>query len=196
MAVEREIALAERQRLARCDAELQFDEIEAGHHFGDRMLDLEPRVHFHEIELRGLEIAAAADDEFHRAGAAIADRLGTGDRRLAHARAQGLRHAGCGRFLDHLLMAALQRAIALEERNAIAMAVGQHLDFDMARTCNEFLDQHAIIAEGGRRLAPAGIERCREFAGACNMAHALAAAARHRLDHHRIADLSRARGEE
>ena len=47
---ERELVLALRQRLARRDAELPFDEVLAGDHLGDRMLDLEPRVHLHEVE--------------------------------------------------------------------------------------------------------------------------------------------------
>ena len=38
--------------LAGGDAELPFDEIEAGDRFGHRMLDLQPRVHLHEPERR------------------------------------------------------------------------------------------------------------------------------------------------
>ena len=39
-----------RHRLAGGHAQLPFDEIEAGNHLGHRMLDLQPRVHLHEIE--------------------------------------------------------------------------------------------------------------------------------------------------
>ena len=38
------------QRLARGDPDLLLDEIDAGNLFGDGMLDLDPRVHLHEIE--------------------------------------------------------------------------------------------------------------------------------------------------
>ena len=41
---------AQRQRLAGGDAQLPFDQVEAGDHLGDRMLDLQPRVHLHEVE--------------------------------------------------------------------------------------------------------------------------------------------------
>ena len=58
------------------------------------------------------------------------------------------RHAGRGRFLDHLLMAALQRAIALEQMHGVAVIVGEHLHLDVARPRDIFLDQHAIVAEG------------------------------------------------
>ena len=67
----------------RGDAQLQFDEIEPGDRLGDRMLDLQPRVHFHEIE-----VAAGIEQEFQRAGALVAQRLDGGDRDRAHPRPQ------------------------------------------------------------------------------------------------------------
>ena len=42
-------------------------------------------------------------------------------------------HARRGRLLDHLLVAALQRAVALEQVHGIAVPVGEHLDLDVAR---------------------------------------------------------------
>ena len=49
-----DLALLERQRLPGGHPELPFDQVEAGHRFGHRMLDLEPRVHLEEIEVAGL----------------------------------------------------------------------------------------------------------------------------------------------
>ena len=46
----RELVLPPRQRLAGGDAQLPLDQVEAGDHLGDRVLDLQPRVHFHEVE--------------------------------------------------------------------------------------------------------------------------------------------------
>ena len=43
--------LRERQRLAGGDEQLRAHEIEAGDRFGDRMLDLQARVHLEKIEL-------------------------------------------------------------------------------------------------------------------------------------------------
>ena len=68
--VEFERILRERQRLARGDAELPLDQVEPGDHFGDRMLDLQARIHLHEVER-----AVAVDDELDRAGTDVADRL-------------------------------------------------------------------------------------------------------------------------
>ena len=71
-------------------------------------------------------------------------------------------HARRRRFLDHLLVAALQRAVALEQMDDIAVLVAEHLHLDMARAGDIFLDQHAVVAEGGRRLALAGGQRLGE----------------------------------
>jgi hypothetical protein len=45
-----QLLLAQRQGFAAGHAQLPFDEILPGDHFGDRMLDLQAGVHFHEIE--------------------------------------------------------------------------------------------------------------------------------------------------
>ena len=40
---------------------------------------------------------------------------------------------GRGGFLQHLLVAALQRAVALAQVDRVAVAVGDHLELDVAR---------------------------------------------------------------
>ena len=62
------------------------------------------------------------------------------------------------RLLPDLLVAALQRAVALAQMHGAALAVAQHLDLDMARLLEIFLDIDIAVAEGGlglglRRLA-------------------------------------------
>src|SRR6266851_9134151 len=79
-------------------------------------------------------------------------------------------------------MAALHRAVALEEMDAIAVAVGEDLHLDMARPRQVFLDQHGVVAERGLGLALGGGESGGEIRRALDDAHALAAAARRRLD--------------
>jgi hypothetical protein len=44
-------------------------------------------------------------------------------------------------------MAALHRAVALEQMHAIAQHVGKDLDLDVARTAQVFFDQHLIGAK-------------------------------------------------
>ncbi len=127
------LLLAERQALAARDPELPLDEVETGDRLGHRVLDLQPGVHFEKVEF-----AVGAEQELDRARAAIADRLGGSDRSGAHARPQAGVECGRRRFLDHLLVAALHRAVALAEVNDVAVAVGEHLDLDVARSITAF----------------------------------------------------------
>ena len=153
---ELDVALLERELLAGRDADHLLDEIDAGDQLGHRMLDLEPRVHLEEIEA-----AILPGDEFHRAGAVVADRLGERHRLLAHLGARLRVEQRARRFLDDLLVAALDRAFALAEMDHVAVLVAQHLDFDVARIGDELLDEHAIVAEARFRLRARARENLR-----------------------------------
>ena len=170
--------------LAGRDADHLLDEIDAGHQLGHRMLDLQPRVHLQEIEA-----AVLPGDEFDRAGAVVADRLGERDRLLAHPGPRLRVEQRARRFLDDLLVAALDRALALAEMDHVAVLVAQDLDFDVARIGDEFLDEDAIVAEARFRLRARARKTFGDLAPAEGDAHALAAAAGGGLDHHRVADL-------
>jgi hypothetical protein len=74
-------------------------------------------------------------------------------------------------------MPALDRAVALEQVHHIAEAVAEHLDLDVTGSVQVLLDQHPVIAERARSLAPGGGERVREVLRPPDHAHALAAAA-------------------
>ena len=150
------------------------------------MLDLQARVHFEEIE-----VAVLVDDELDRAGALVVDRLGQRHRLLAHGAPRLLVEERRRRLLDDLLVAALDRAFALAEIDRVAMRVGQHLDLDMARVDDEFLDEHAVVAERALGLRSGALEAVAQLGFVPGDAHALAAAAGRGLDHHGIADLGR-----
>ena len=55
--------------------------------------------------------------------------------------------AGRGRFLDDFLVAALHRAVALEEMHDIAVPVAQHLELDVARPFDQALEIDLGLAE-------------------------------------------------
>jgi hypothetical protein len=73
MAVDPQVALGEGQGFAGRDAQLQFDEIKAGDRLGNRMFDLQARVHLHEPETVLAQRAGAVGDELDRARAPVAD---------------------------------------------------------------------------------------------------------------------------
>ena len=122
------------------------------HDFGDGMLDLDARIDLDEVEFAGIGI----EQEFDRAGADI---IGARAPILSAASQRAWRVAGVeigrGRALDDFLVAALDRAVALEEMDQIAVRVAEELHFDMARAPDQLFEIDFILAEGGLRLAPA-----------------------------------------
>ena len=136
------IPLPKTKLFARSDTDHLLDEIDAGDHLGHGVLDLEPRVHLEEEEG-----AILTGDELDRAGGIVADRLGERDGLRPHRGARRGIEKGAWRLLDDFLIAALNGAFALAEMNDIAMLVAEHLDFDMARIDDEFLDEDAIVTE-------------------------------------------------
>src|SRR5262249_43496996 len=148
------------------------------------MFDLKPRVHLKEIE-----VPVLVDDELHRASRVVADSLGERHGFSAHGGACLVVDERARRLLNHLLIAALDRAFALAEMDDIAVLVAEHLNFDMARLPDIFLDENAVVAKARLRLGFRRVEAFLHLFAAIGDAHALAAAAGRRLDHHRIADL-------
>src|SRR5262249_34138290 len=148
------------------------------------MLDLQARIHFQEIEALVL-----AGDELHRAGAVVTDGLGQRHRLIAHLLACLVIQKRRRRLLDDLLIAALDGTFALAEMDDIAVLVAKHLDFDVPRIGNEFLDKHPIVTETGFRFRASARKIFLNLGLAVGDAHALAAAAGRSLDHHRITDL-------
>jgi hypothetical protein len=103
---------------------------------------------------------------------------------LARGRAEG----GRGGFFQHLLVAALQRAVAFAEVNHIAVAVGDDLDLDVARLLEVALHIDRVIAERGASFRAGGRDRLGQvFAGLGDL-HAATAAAGGRLDQYGEAD--------
>ena len=73
-----------------------------------------------------------------------------------------------GRFLDDLLVAALHRAVALAEMDRVALAVGEHLNLDVARILEELLHVDLIVAERGLGLGLRSSTRhCARCASVC-----------------------------
>jgi hypothetical protein len=137
---------------------LPFHQVQAGDGLGHRVLDLQPGVHLHEIEAQ-VAVVGRLGDELHRAGAHIAHGLGGGHRGRAHLGAARGAHAGRGRFFQHLLVAALHRTVALEEVDALALAVAEDLDLDVPRPRDVALDQHVVVAKAGLGFALAAGQR-------------------------------------
>ena len=146
VALQLHVALLDRQLFAARDADLLLHDVDAGDHLGDRVLDLHARVHLDEVEL------AVLVQELEGAGAFVADlaaRLGAA---LADAQPRARIDVRRGRFLDDFLVPALHRAVAVAEIDRVAVLVGEHLDFDVARLLQKFLEIDRRVAERRLRL--------------------------------------------
>jgi hypothetical protein len=185
VAAQADVLLPEAQLLAGGDADLLLHQVDAGDHLGHGVLDLDARVHLDEEELAPLV------QELERAGAAVADPPARLDAALADLVAQLRRQIGRRRLLHDLLVAALQRAVALAEVHGVLVRVGEHLDLDVARLLEIALEVHHGIGERGLRFGARHVDRIEQRGLGVDDAHAAAAAAPGRLDDHRVADLAR-----
>ena len=125
------------------------------------------------------------------AGRAVAHRPGRLGADLADPLAQLGVHRRGGALLDQLLVAALHRAVALEQVDHVALGVGQHLHLHVAWIGQVALHVHGGVGEELLALARGALERLLELVLGLGHAEALAAAAAGRLDGHRVADRRR-----
>ena len=145
------------ERLAGRDPHLRLHEVDVGDLLGHRVLDLDARVHLDE------DVVALAG----RAGTPRCRRCGSRSRwanatASAHIRSRSSRvEVRRRRDLDDLLVPALHRAVALEEVDHVARAVGEDLHLDVPRVDDGLLDEHGRVAEGALGLAHAGLDRPR-----------------------------------
>src|SRR3546814_12059924 len=72
---------------------------------------------------------------------------------------------GGGRFLDDLLVIALHRAVAFMEMQGVALAVAEHLDFQMAGGMDQFFQKHRVVAKGRTGLAEGSCQRAGQGLG-------------------------------
>src|SRR5690606_19365863 len=85
-------------------------------------------------------------------------------------------------------MAALQRAIALEEMDDIAVTIAKYLHLDMAWIIYPFLNEDNVVTKASFGFSLARGEGAQEVRSSINFAHTLASAASHRFNENRITD--------
>src|SRR5258706_3132034 len=183
VAADLDLILLESQFFTRGDLQLRLHDIDAGDHLGDRMLDLDARVHLDEIKL------AVLVEKFERACAAVFHRLAGIHAALAHLGALLGADARRWRFFHDLLVATLHRTVALAEAHHVAEVVADHLEFDMAGPLEEFLHVDLVIPERRRGFRARDRDRAEQRAFGVHHPHPAPAAAARSLDDHRIADL-------
>jgi len=154
---------------------------------GDRVLDLDARIHLDEIAAAAVGIL----QEFDRAGVVIVRGAADGERRGAQLLALRRRQEHRRRTLHHLLVAALHGAVALEQVHQGAVVVAENLHLDVPRAHYQLLQVDLVVAESGLGFAPRDRQQFLELRVALHHAHAAATAPPAGLQHRRVADAPR-----
>ena len=146
MPCKHDVALTVAQLLSSSDANLFLHEINAGHHFRDRVLNLNARIHFNEIEL------ACFIEKFESTRTTVTNLAAGLSAAVADFFDQLARNTGRWRFFDYFLMAALHRAVALAQPDRILEFISQYLDFHVARIFQILLHIDFRITECSTRF--------------------------------------------
>ena len=101
------------------------------------------------VHLKEIEVLVLVDDKFNRTGGAVINSLRQRNSLFAHRLAGSFIQKRTWGFLDHFLMATLDRTFPLTQINHIAMFVAQHLNFNMARFFDKFFNEYTIVTKAG-----------------------------------------------
>src|SRR5688572_19115749 len=86
-------------------------------------------------------------------------------------------------------MASLDRALALEEMNNVAMLVAKNLEFDVAWFCDIFFNEDRSISESRSRFTDGAFHLFLKFSFILNDAHSFPATTSARFDQDRVANV-------
>ena len=145
------------------------------------MLDLEPGVHFQEVELAVMRV----QQKLCGAGVDVSGCAGHGYCGVTDALAKFRRQYGRRSLFDDLLMAALYAAFPLAQVDGVAGPVGQHLYLDMPWVGDVAFQEHAPVAEGRLRFPAGSLDTGVQLTPRVDQAHTPATAASGRLDQQR-----------
>ncbi len=94
-------------------------------------------------------------------------------------------------LLNHLLMAPLNRALALDERNDVSVLIREQLHFDVTWPLETTLEVNRRVAKRTSCFGPGASNRAGQLGLQGHDPHALSTTSGHRLHHQRIADRPR-----
>ena len=172
--------------VACCKFDLLLHEVVIDYFFRDGMLHLNTGVHFHEVE-----VTVFVDQEFYRSNSFVLHGFCSLDGSLSHFLAQFIGHERRGRFFYQLLVATLNRTVALTEVACLAVLVAGNLYFDVTWFFHEFFHVHAIVTEGSQSFATGFFPCIAHVVVVFANAHTLTTAACGSFHHDRVFDLVR-----
>ena len=141
-----------------------------------QMLHLKAGIHLEEIE-----VLVLIHHELQRPGTVVTDFLASLHRYGQHLLASGLLHEWRGRFLDHLLVTALDRALTLIQMDHVPIFIPEYLHLDMMGVLDILLDIDGIVSERVGRLGTRHTESRFHLILAMYQTHTLSTASGKRL---------------
>ncbi len=165
------------------DMNLQLDKIEPSGALRHRVFHLQTRIHLHEREHAALRLV----QEFYGAGVTIVRRLAQPDGCFAQCLILLRSERRRRRFLDDLLVTALDGAIAHAGGPGCSVLVGDDLDLYVARAEHQLLHENSWIAEGLERFSTGALKGFREVARRMHSPNPVTAASSRGFDQQRIA---------
>ncbi|MNG92634.1 hypothetical protein D3C79_515740 [compost metagenome] len=146
------------------------------------MFHLHPGVHFHEVHF------AIGEQELHGTGVLVVHRLGRTHRQVTDVGALLGGELGARGDFDELLVAALDRAVALEQVHDVAKAVTEDLRLDVLGVDDALFQEHFRRTKGLGSLGDDAGEVLFQFFTAVATANTTAATTRGGLEHDRVTD--------
>ena len=129
--------------------QLPSHQVQARHGLSHRMLDLQTRIHFHQVKSRAIRIRKVViEQKFYRASTFITRRQRQLHRTATHAFPQNRIYCWAGRFFDDFLVPTLHRAIPLTQVDTVAVLVGKDLYLHVAWLQERPFDQQLRTATG------------------------------------------------
>eukprot|EP00123_Amoebidium_parasiticum_P012634 comp21488_c1_seq1/m.29767 comp21488_c1_seq1/g.29767 ORF comp21488_c1_seq1/g.29767 comp21488_c1_seq1/m.29767 type:complete len:443 (+) comp21488_c1_seq1:791-2119(+) len=184
MAMDLKVGLFHRETLTAGHLELPLDKILTGDQLCDWVLDLQPRVHLHEVEL-----LVFVHNKLHRAGTHIPHGLGRTHGCLTDAATGLLRKARSRGLFNDLLVSSLDAAVTLKQIHTVPPLVRKHLHLYVPRVHNIFFHKHPVVAETLHGFTLGRLKHFPKLVWGVHHPHALATATKNGLDQNGITDL-------
>ena len=147
---------------------------------GDRMFNLQPRVHLEKVEPRA--VRCLFQKKLNGTGILIARCLRCGNRCLTHVGSQRLVHGYRRALFDHFLVAPLQRALALTKVDEVSVTIADDLNFHVPRPLDKVFHVQRAVAKRRKRITPRRPDLVDRRLAAEDGAHADTTAAGRRFD--------------
>ena len=169
------------------DPDLRLHDIDSCYFFGNRVLDLDARIDFNEMEFARVDV----HQELDGAGVLIIRFAREPQRQFANLASLVFRQIRSRRAFDDFLVSPLNRAVPFVQVVYAAVRVAEDLNFDMPRSLDQFFQKACAVSECRFGFSSTLDDFLFQFVARSNDPHASTAAAPRSFQHERVSHLLR-----